>query len=80
MKDIAVATLNYYHEKGLWVVVENEDGGYKISQVMLSDEQYNNALARLNELDENGYSEGDRQKLAEKRMIIQTHTFYPISD
>jgi hypothetical protein len=40
MKDIAVATLNYYHDTGLWVAEKQSDGNYSVVQVKLSDGQY----------------------------------------
>lgn len=55
IKDLAIATLNYYHNYGLWVVVKLSNGQYGIEQQKLSDEQYQMAYDRLITLDEYGY-------------------------
>ena len=62
MKDIAIATLNYYHENGLWVAVKQDNGHYAIIQEKLSVDQYKTALDRLNVLDSNGYAPENKKK------------------
>lgn len=60
---MALVVLEYYHDQGLWVVEEMSDGKFKVVQSKLSDEQYFQAKGRLEELDDDGYSEEDRRKL-----------------
>lgn len=61
--DIAVATLKYYYNKGLWVAIKQSNGTYKISQRKLSDSQYKTALNRLKKLDNWGFAEDQRDKM-----------------
>ena len=56
MNEIALDTLDYYHEHGLWVSEEQEDSNYIIYQQKLSDSQYETAYNRLILLDKNGYA------------------------
>jgi hypothetical protein len=60
MNDIAISVINYYHDYGLWVAVENQNGYYSIKQEKLSDEQYKHAYGRLLMLDKNGYAPGQK--------------------
>jgi hypothetical protein len=55
MKEIAIATLNYYHNTGLFIAVKQSDGTYSIVQEKLSDDQFKIASDRLNILDDNGF-------------------------
>jgi RHS repeat-associated protein len=55
MKTLAIDTLNYYYECGLWVAVQELNGLYSIKQEKLSEEQYVKAYLRLITLDDNGY-------------------------
>jgi len=57
MNQIALDTLDYYHEYGLWVSEEQHDGSYIIYQQTLSDSLYESAYNRLIQLDKNGYAE-----------------------
>ena len=54
MKTLALATLNYYHDYGLWVAVEQTYGLYSIEQVKLSNEQYEAAYDRMITFDDYG--------------------------
>lgn len=56
MRDIAFATLNYYHTNGLWIAVQQANGYYSIKQEILSDNQYRNASQQLIKLDSNGFA------------------------
>jgi hypothetical protein len=47
MKDLAIATLNYYHDTGLFVAEKQLDDNYKIVQRKLSDDQFKIASDRL---------------------------------
>lgn len=59
MNQIAIDTLNYHHEYGLWVS-EERDGNYTIFQQKISDSQYETAYDRLNQLDKNGYAQNQK--------------------
>ena len=62
MNEIALAVLELYHNTGLWVAFEHEDGSYRIQKDILWNEQYDVAKARLGLLDKDGFAEGQRKK------------------
>ena len=57
-KEVCAKILNTYHDSGLWVISETNDGpGFGIYLECLGDEQYNTAVAMLDGLDEYGFSD-----------------------
>jgi RHS repeat-associated protein len=61
MKTLALATLDYYHENGLWIVVEQSDGLYAITQEKLSDGQYKTVYDRMITFDDYGRSPNNKK-------------------
>jgi hypothetical protein len=62
MKDLAIKTLDEFHNNGLWVAKKQDNGKYKIVQEKLSDDQHKKALDRLEQLDNDGYAPGQKPK------------------
>ena len=57
-KEVCAKMLNTYHESGLWVISEINDGsGFGIYLECLGDDQYNTAVSMLAGLDEYGFSD-----------------------
>ena len=54
MKENALAVLVYYNENGLYQIIEDGDGHYKIGIVKLDDTQYETLKVIFQNLDENG--------------------------
>ncbi|WP_050700224.1 RHS repeat domain-containing protein [Dysgonomonas sp. BGC7] len=58
-KDLTKKVLDYYKKNGLWVskTVYHKDGTttHRLQQDKLTEDEYNNAVKRLEELDENGF-------------------------
>ena len=55
-QELAVKTLDYFHDKGLYTSETNKDGSVSVSQTKISDSQYNNAMGTLKNMDDNGRS------------------------
>lgn len=67
MQELAMKTLDYFKENGLWTAtaIKNKDGnttGWSISQTKLSKEQYNNAKGIIQGLNANGFTQQEQQK------------------
>jgi RHS repeat-associated protein len=67
MQELALKTLDYYKENGLWTAspVTNDRGkvtGYNISQSKLSQEQYDAAKGIIQGLNGNGFTQSEQQK------------------
>ena len=65
MQELAVKTLDYFKENGLWTATPtaDKDGnitGYNISQTSMSLRQYVNAKAILQGLNENGFTPAEQ--------------------
>jgi len=63
VKDLAIATLNEFHDSGLYTATKNKDGSVSIGKIKLTDKEYNVDLKRINSLDANGF----RPKPPEKK-------------
>ncbi len=59
--DIAREVLRVQRDEGLWGVNVAKDGTMSISKNKITQEQFNIATQTLNTLDENGFTEADRQ-------------------
>ena len=64
--DIARESLIIQKEYGLWEVNTEEDGSLSISRNKITEDQFYNALKSLNELDQNGFNDSDREALQEE--------------
>lgn len=60
-KELALETLEYYHDYGLWIADESQDGFYSIRQQKLTDSEYETAYKRIITVDENGYGPNDKK-------------------
>ena len=69
MRDLAFETIEYYHQNGLWVAEELNNGYYSIIQDKLTEEQYQAALNRLNILDDNGFEPGNEKYKPPLKMV-----------
>lgn len=52
--ELAILTLSYFKEYGLWIATEQDDGTYIISKEKISEDAYKDALNRVLDLDEFG--------------------------
>ena len=70
MKELALKTLDYFKEKGLWTATAiTKDGktiGWNIAQTKLNKEQYNNAKSIIQGLNENGFTPAEHQMRVEE--------------
>ena len=66
-RDIASIALDYYHDKGLWMVFKQSDGTWRVQQVRLSDEKYEKAKANLRGVDDFGFTP-EQQKMREAQI------------
>lgn len=70
MKELALKTLDYFKEKGLWTATAiTKDGktiGWNIAQTKLNKEQYNNAKSIIQGLNENGFTQAEQQMRVEE--------------
>jgi len=55
MNDITGALLTHYRDYGLWVVVRQPSGAYRVARQRLSEEEYKNAIILLGRMDRNGF-------------------------
>jgi hypothetical protein len=63
MQGLAIATLNYFHNKGLFTAQLNKDHSVTVMQTRITDGQYNNALKTLSGLNQNGFTAAEAQRL-----------------
>ena len=56
MQQLAVETLNYFNDNGLYTANKQKDGSYSISQTKLTSEQYSSALKTISTTNQNGYT------------------------
>ncbi len=56
MQQLAVETLNYFNDNGLYTATKQKDGSYSITQTKLTPEQYSSALETLVTTNQNGYT------------------------
>ena len=62
MQELALKTLDYFKENGLYTATKGEDGKYSISLTKLTDEQYEKAKGLLNSTNNNGFTPKQQQK------------------
>ena len=60
-KDLALKTLDYFKENGLYTADKQKDGSYKVGQTKLTDEQYKTAYERISKSDNEGFTKTQRQ-------------------
>lgn len=56
-KELALKTLDLFHETGLYTVPKNEDGTYSVGLTKISDSEYYNAYSVLCTKNNQGLSE-----------------------
>jgi hypothetical protein len=77
MQELAIKTLDYFHNNGLWTATAapNDKDVTTISQTKLTDEQYNNSLKILKTTNNNGYTpeqQAKRDKVIEEQIFNGT--------
>lgn len=77
MQQLAIATLNYFNDKGLYTATEQKNG-IIISQTKLTSEQYSSALRTILTTNQNGYtpsqqSARDAEVKAEAEKLNRQH-------
>lgn len=61
MNDLAAIALEHFHAEGLWVAEPTAAGTWRVVRRKLADAVYEDAKARLQQLDENGFDEAQRR-------------------
>ena len=56
MQQLAIETLNYFNDNGLYTATKQKDGTYSVNQTKLTPEQYSSALKTLTTTNQNGYT------------------------
>ena len=62
-KELAITSLNYFHDKGFYYAKQNSDGSIKIIRNKISDNQYNELLKKYKTLDDNGRTPHEAEKV-----------------
>ena len=65
--DLASRILEVHRDEGLWTARTNSDGSITILRTRISSKQYNRAINSLNNLDQNGMSQEDREEIQRER-------------
>jgi hypothetical protein len=77
MQELAIKTLDYYKESGVWTAKKQEDGSYNISPTRLTQEQYDNAYKAISTTNNNGYTPQQQTKRDAEIKQTQTQTWTP---
>ncbi len=62
MKDLAMKTLDYFHDNGLYTATVNKDGSVTIGQTKITDEQYKQLQGVFQQLNNNGETKAEQNK------------------
>ena len=73
-KDLAVITLDFFHEKGFFVATTNKDKSVSIKQTKLTDSQYKTAMDIIKGLNENGNTKEQQTSEDKKKLEQQQQT------
>jgi RHS repeat-associated protein len=75
MKDVAMKTLDYFHDNGLYTATVNKDGSVTIGQTKITDEQYKQLQQVFKTLDNNGFTpQEQKQNEANGKSQIEQQT------
>ena len=67
MQELAMATLDYFHDKGLYTATANKDGSITVGQTKISDEQYQQMKEVFQQLNNNGRNQQEQQAKDKER-------------
>jgi Spy/CpxP family protein refolding chaperone len=56
-----MATLDYFHDKGLYTATANKNGSITVSQTKITDEQYQQLKEVFQQLNNNGRNQQEQQ-------------------
>ena len=62
MKDLAMKTLDYFHDNGLYTATTNKDGTVTIGQTKITDDHYKTLLPVFQQLNNNGFNKQEQQQ------------------
>ncbi len=62
MKDLAMKTLDYFHENGLFTATTNKDGSVTIGQTKITDDQYKTLASVFQQLNDNALSSKEQEE------------------
>ena len=62
MQDLAMKTLDYFHDNGLYTATTNKDGTVTIGQTRITDEQYTQLQELFNGLNNDGFTKAEQQQ------------------
>lgn len=62
MQQLATATLDYFHENGLYTATVNKDGTVTIGQTKIGDDQYKQLKQVFQQLNQNGMTAQEQQR------------------
>ena len=63
MQEVALATLDYFHDKGLYTASISEDGAVTVSQTKISDKQYKQLMKVFQNLNNYGMTASEQDAL-----------------
>ena len=62
MQELATATLDYFHNTGLYTATINKDGSVSIGQTKITDEQFKQLNGAFQQLNDNGRTQQEQQR------------------
>ena len=72
-QELALKTLDYFHEQGLYTATENANGSVSVVQTTITDEQYNNARGVINRLNDNGRTPAEQSNIDNEHRGERVH-------
>lgn len=63
MQELATATLDYFHNTGLYTATINKDGSVSIGQTKITDEQFKQLNGAFQQLNNNGWTQQEQQRI-----------------
>jgi hypothetical protein len=72
IQELAMATLDYFHDNGLYTTTSNKNGSITVSQTKITDEQYQQLKKVFEQLNNNGRNQQEQKekyKEGEQRML-----------
>jgi RHS repeat-associated protein len=61
-QELALKTLDYFFNEGLYTAVPNSDGTISIVKTKISKDEYNNAKANIKNLNQNGFNKSEQME------------------
>ena len=66
-QELAKMVLDVFKDQGLFTATTNEDGSVSITRTTITDEQYNQASETISNLNGNGFTQAEQQKVDEEK-------------